>query len=101
MYEGGGGAGVNRIVAGSRHSSRPFTAGAIVKIACGSTVRSSEPATGRSNVTVTTLVGAASSAGAVRRTFSGGWAEVVYAVSNSTAACRGRITSLGRKAAET
>ena len=94
--EASGAAGVNRTVTGSRHSSRPFTAGAIVKIAFGSTVRSSEPATGRSKVTVTTLVGVASSAGAVRRIFRGSGPDVVDAERNSTAACRGRMTSLGR-----
>ena len=64
-------AGVNRNVIGSRHSTRPATAGAIVKIRLGSTLASSDPATGRSNVTETTAVAAARSLGVTRRTRSG------------------------------
>src|ERR1051325_7571871 len=60
-------AGVKRSVIGSRHSSLPAIAGAIVKILLGSTAASSAPATGRSNVTVMTALAAAVSAGGARR----------------------------------
>src|SRR5688500_10930187 len=50
---------------------RPRTAGSIRKIDAGSTLRSSEPATGRSNVTLISAVGTASPAGVVRVTRSG------------------------------
>src|SRR5437016_8739958 len=43
MFDASGAAGVNRIVTGSRHSSRPFTAGAVVEIAFGATARSRGP----------------------------------------------------------
>src|SRR6266576_927201 len=68
-----GAAGVNRSVIGSRHSTRPGTAGVMLQIRLASTVASREPATGRSNVTETMLVeGAASrSVGVTRRTRSG------------------------------
>src|SRR2546425_5201494 len=68
-----GAAGVNRSVIGSRHSTRPATAGVIAKMRLGSTLASSEPATGRSNVTATIVVAAARSGGAgvTRRTRSG------------------------------
>src|ERR1051325_4971175 len=64
-------AGVKRSVMGSRHSSLPAIAGAIVKILLGSTAASSAPATGRSNGTVMTPLAAAVSAGVTRRTRSG------------------------------
>src|SRR2546427_1922084 len=68
-----GAAGVNRSVIGSRHSARPATAGVMVKMRFGSTLASSEPATGRSNVTATIVVADARSGGAgvTRRTRSG------------------------------
>src|SRR3989454_1651859 len=66
-----GAAGVNRSVIGSRHSTRPATAGVMVKMRFGSTLASSEPATGRSNVTATMVVAAARSVGVTRRTRSG------------------------------
>ena len=68
-----GAAGVNRSVIGSRHSTLPETAGVMAKMRFGSTVASSDPATGRSNVTDTTAVGAAAarSVGVNRRTRSG------------------------------
>src|SRR5687768_14507341 len=50
---------------------RPPTAGSMRKIDAGSTLRSSEPATGRSNVTLISAVGTASPAGVVRVTRSG------------------------------
>jgi hypothetical protein len=53
-------AGVNRTVTGSRHSSLPATAGAMLNSEAGSTERSSEPATGRSNTTVMRAAGDAS-----------------------------------------
>jgi len=66
-----GAAGRKRSVTGSRQSAWPGRLGATVMIGLGSTVRSSEPATGRSNVTAIGLVGGAPSAGTVRSTRSG------------------------------
>src|ERR1043166_7207459 len=66
-----GAAGLSRIVTGSRHSSCPATAGSTVRIVLGSTVRSSEPATGLSKVTEISVVGAARAIGMVRITRNG------------------------------
>ena len=49
----------------------PATAGSTRRIVVGSTLRSSDPATGRSNVTVISAVGMASPVGVVRVTRSG------------------------------
>jgi hypothetical protein len=63
---GSGALGINRTVTGSRHSSRPGIAGCTERTVAGSTVRSSDPATGRSKVTVIAGSGPASPTGVVR-----------------------------------
>src|ERR1051326_4602656 len=69
-----GAAGRNRPVTGSRHSNVPGTCGPSSSTASGSTARSSEPATGRSNVTATTAPGSAEPSRGAPVTFQGGGA---------------------------
>src|SRR5512143_2536316 len=67
-----GAAGVSRTVTGSRHSSLPAIVGSTRRTVAGSTMRSSDPATGRSKVTVICASGLASRVGPARMTRSGG-----------------------------
>src|SRR5687768_7604414 len=92
------------MVTGSRHSTRPRTAGSMRKMDVASTVRSSDPATGRSNVTLISAVGIASPEGVVRVTRNGvtRWASVsAGAVARTTRATsgrnRGRMAFPGRR----
>ena len=74
-----GAAGRNRTVTGSRQSQAPATSGSSASTVFGSTVRSSDPATGRSKVTVTAEAGSAEPAGVARMTRSGGGPSVATA----------------------
>src|SRR5262249_8517526 len=84
--------GIKRMVTGSRHSSFPAMAGSTRRMVVGSTTRSSDPATGRSNVTAICARGFASPLGNDRVT-RGGVVEVAVWASDDVLIANARSSA--------